>query len=777
MKTKHVRFMFSVVLALWASALSAQAHWTCDIDAFKHDMTVYYQLQKNGVEVPFADLGNYELAAFVGDECRGVGEIQTQTVSEQTVHYGYLRVRSNAASGETVSFKVYVKDANQEVPIDAEANIAFQSDEAVGKPSTPKALNISVFQLTVTADASKGSVTGAEVGSYYRGTQVTVKANPVTGYEFAAWSDEVTDNPRTVTMNGNVDLSVTFTPVTYTITYGLGGGELAAGDSNPENYTIESENITLKNPVRKGYTFMGWSGTDISDGTMAVTIPKGKTGNRIYTAQWQVEVYPISYDLKGGSVATANPTEYTINTETFTLVNPTKSGSTFAGWTGTDITGANATVTIAKGSIGERSYTATWLENAYSITYDLAGGALPEGKSNPAAYNEESEDIPLVNPVREGYTFKGWTRTGIDEEPTLDVTIPKGSSGKLSFTAHWTVNQYQTTFVLGNGQSDIIQSQTYGSPLTVPADPTRTGYTFGGWDKLIPQAMPAEDLVFTAKWTLVTYTINYYLAGGSVETPNPTEYNIESDYITLNNPTKEGYTFAGWKGSDIDGTSEKVTITKGATGDRTYTATWTVKQYTITFKLENGEDDMVYTQNYGTAIVVPDGLTKEGYNFTGWDSEVPATVPAMDKTFTAQWEAIEYKIEYSLVGGTFNGEYPTTYTVETPDFPLVNPTREGYDFIGWIGEGLTEPTKNVTIEKGNKTGNLMYTAQWAEKPAVMLGDVNGDGKIDTVDLSLLINKILGIEDPRFINEAGDLNHDGNYDTVDLSLLINLILNQ
>ena len=117
MKTKHVRFMFSVVLALWAMALSAQSHWACDIDAFKHDMTVYYQLQKNGVEVPFADLGNYELAAFVGDECRGVGEILTQTVNEQTIHYGYLRVRSNAASGETVSFKVYVKDANQANPL------------------------------------------------------------------------------------------------------------------------------------------------------------------------------------------------------------------------------------------------------------------------------------------------------------------------------------------------------------------------------------------------------------------------------------------------------------------------------------------------------------------------------------------------------------------------------------------------------------------------------------------------------------------------------------
>ena len=66
--------------------------------------------------------------------------------------------------------------------------------------------------------------------------------------------------------------------------------------------------------------------------------------------------------------------------------------------------------------------------------------------------------------------------------------------------------------------------------------------------------MPAEDLVFTAKWELVTYTITCNLAGGSVETPNPTEYTFESDAITLTNPTREGYTFAGWKGDVPDGT-------------------------------------------------------------------------------------------------------------------------------------------------------------------------------------------------------------------------------
>ena len=773
MKTKYVRTMFCFVLALWASALSAQTHWTCDIDAFKYDMAVYYQLQINSVEVPFADLSNYEVAAFVGDECRGVGEIKTQKVDDQTIHYGYLRVRSNVESGETVSFKVYLKDISQEAPIDEEANIAFQSDQAVGYPSTPKALNISVFQLTVNVDPAKGSVTGAGADSYYRGTQVTLKVNPAAGYEFTAWSDGVTDNPRTITMNSDLTLSVLFAPVTYSITYGLGGGEMAAGDSNPETYTVESDAITLKNPVRTGYTFQGWSGTDITDGTMEVIIAKGSTGNRNYTAQWKLNVYTISYDLDGGSVATPNPEEFTVNTETFTLVNPIREGYTFAGWEGTGITSANAIVTIAKGSTGDRSYKATWMAGeAYTITYDLAGGALPEGTSNPAAYNVETPTFDLVEPVLEGYTFIGWTDAG-SETILESVTITKGSTGNHSYTAHWMVNQYKTTFVLGNGDDDVIQMQTYGTALTVPGDPIRTGYTFKGWDKTIPATMPAEEIVFTAKWELDVYTITYNLAGGTVETPNPTEYTYLSDAITLTNPTREGYTFAGWKGDVPDGTMT-VTIEKNSTGNRSYTAMWTVIQYTMTFKLGNGEDDVVMTQNYGTTLAAP-SPTRTGYNFKGWDSEVPATVPAENKTFTAQWEVIEYKIEYSLVGGAFTGDYPTTYNVETPTFTLVNPTRKDYDFVGWIGGGLTEPTLTVTIEKGTKTGDLMYTAQWVENPVVM-GDANNDGKVSSADVVAVVKYILSDGTTSINKDAADLSGDGKISSADVVAIVRLILN-
>ena len=166
----------------------------------------------------------------------------------------------------------------------------------------------------------------------------------------------------------NRSYKATWTPITYTISYDLDGGALAGGESNPATYTIESDAITLVNPTRKGYNFAGWTGTGLSEPTKTVTIAKGSTENRSYTATWTVITYTISYDLAGGTVAIANPEEYTIETTTFTLNNPTREGYSFDGWTGTDFTEPTKTLTIAKGSTGDRSYTANWTRNAFTLS-------------------------------------------------------------------------------------------------------------------------------------------------------------------------------------------------------------------------------------------------------------------------------------------------------------------------------------------------------------------------------------------------------------------------
>ena len=147
-------------LLLTKGADAQESYWQCDTYAYEYDMAVYYALEENSVAV--TDLGNYEVAAFVGDECRGVGEVVTsETTRGQTVTFGYLRVHSNSPSGETVTFKCYDKAKGEECDIEYET-IEFVENGMVGLPSTPLILAI---VTPIPGDANgDGRVTVTDIG-------------------------------------------------------------------------------------------------------------------------------------------------------------------------------------------------------------------------------------------------------------------------------------------------------------------------------------------------------------------------------------------------------------------------------------------------------------------------------------------------------------------------------------------------------------------------------------------------------------------------------------
>ena len=148
-----MKCLISLVLALWASALSAQTHWQFDYHQYQYEMTVYFELQSNGIAIN--NTGNYEVAAFVGNECRGIGTFETQTGSNgTTLSYGFLKVYSNVAQGETVTFKCYDKTKGEEIDISG-TNSAFVSSSVIGFPSEPK-----VFDLGVTVNVLLGDANG-----------------------------------------------------------------------------------------------------------------------------------------------------------------------------------------------------------------------------------------------------------------------------------------------------------------------------------------------------------------------------------------------------------------------------------------------------------------------------------------------------------------------------------------------------------------------------------------------------------------------------------------
>ncbi len=170
-------------------------------------------------------------------------------------------------------------------------------------------------------------------------------------------------------------------------------------------------------------------------------------------------------------------------------------------------------------------------------THNLIFQDHDEGELQSTEYdynNDLSGHTPPADPTRTGYTFTGWDIAVPDTMPDEEVFI----------TAQYLVNEYTIDFDSDGGSVVDSIIQDYGTEVTAPADPTKTGYTFDDWDSTIPSNMPAENITLTAQWTINEYTITFDSAGGSAVGAITEHYATE---ITAPaNPTKEGYTFIGW---------------------------------------------------------------------------------------------------------------------------------------------------------------------------------------------------------------------------------------
>jgi uncharacterized repeat protein (TIGR02543 family) len=314
-----------------------------------------------------------------------------------------------------------------------------------------------------------------------------------------------------------------------------------------------------------------------------------------------------------------------------------------------------------------------------------------------------------------------------------------------------TANTYTVSWNTNGGSTNPQDSTaTYAAPLTIPATPTKTGYTFTGWyDGTTTYTTTftynyASAKTFTAQWTVNTYTASWSTNGGSTNPQDSTATYDASLTIPTTAPTKTGYTFAGW----YDGTKTyTTTFTYNYALNKTFTAQWTANTYTASWETNGGSTNpQDSTATYDASLIIPATPTKTGYTFTGWyDGTKTYTTTftynyASAKTFTAQWTVNTYTASWSTNGGSTNPQDSSATYAASLTIPTTAPTKTGYTFAGWY-DGTKTYTTTFTY---NYALNKTFTAQWTANTYTASWETNGGSPATlststaTYDASLII---------------------------------------
>ena len=508
----------------------------------------------------------------------------------------------------------------------------------------------------------------------------------------------------------------------YTVTLDASGGD----PIRPIQYTVESEAFLLPTPVRTGYIFLGWTGEGITEPQKTMEIPQGSTGDRTYTANWQVIEYTVTLDVSGGDPL--DPITYTVETPVI-LPTPTSTGYTFLGWTGEGETTPQPTVVLPKGTTGDKIYFANWEVNSYAITLDTSGGNALDN----IRYTVKSDPIILPTPTRVGYNFVGWTGEGITT-PQTEVIIPTGSTGNKAYTANWKAIEYTITLDTNGGPAVSPIKYTVEDSFTLPYL-LRTGYEFVGWTLDGSGMIPATpliiyygttgDLHYKAEWRLAEYTITMDLDGGSGQ--EKMVYTMTDEDFELPTPTRNGYEFVGWTGERITTPQTSVKIPKGSTGNKAYTANWKVIRYTITLVTNGGAVIASIPYTVEDSVTLPIPPDRPGYEFSGWTLDGSGQFPSTpmiipkgstgDRIYKAEWRVASYTITYVSHGKAYNW---VQYTINNQVYfgtPEEDPSYylPGYTFVGWQIDGVSGTPLSYMLPKGSY-GNRTATMLWEAIP-------------------------------------------------------------
>ena len=378
---------------------------------------------------------------------------------------------------------------------------------------------------------------------------------------------------QTIKADGSTVVEIYYDRLTYTVTW-MNGENTLKTDTGVKYGAKAAYTGTEPTKTEVGHTciFTGWNTAADGSGT-TWTASTTVTDNVTWYARFSstAKTYTIEYGNMNG-LPNPNPEQYTYG-ETVTLKSPpNRTGYTFGGWYEDYSCRYNPVSQISATDTGNKTFYALWTANTYTVTLDANGGDVTPD-SMTVTYNGNYSGLPTL--TRTGYTFGGWytSKTG-GEKVTASTKVQITADQTLY--AHWTVKSYTITFNTNGGSEIAPITQDYGTAITAPADPTRTGYTFTGWNKTIPTTMPAEDLTITAQWTANTYTVTFTVNGGTLngDATKTVTYGQTYGELPTATPSNDTMVFLGWFTGTVGGEKVTADTTVQITKDQTLFARW-----------------------------------------------------------------------------------------------------------------------------------------------------------------------------------------------------------
>ncbi len=494
----------------------------------------------------------------------------------------------------------------------------------------------------------------------------------------------------------------------FTVGYVLNGGNVAY--ANPEFYIIDTT-LDLNEPTKEGHTFTGWFLNEAL--SLAYDPNQMPTSNFVLYASYNTNVYELTITLNDDNETTdAIALPYQTNVEATlqsweeAIAEQTyaKLGHTFDGWFMNDA----LTLPYVEGTTmqGDTSIFGKWAIQSYLVTYQL-----PNTETYVTQEVAFGSTIQFPSdPSQAGHTFGGWMQG--------EQWFANGSTMKanpLTLTANFSRNSYGLTFQTNQGTTIEGLTLPYETALDgyLPTDLSKDGHTFEGWyvDDALTQPLEAEAVLMQtttlyAKWDINDYTLTYETNGGSSISNRSITFN--DSIVIPNDPSKEGFTFTGWF-EDETLVDADLPLTMPSR-DVTLYAGWQINIYDLYFHPGYGINMDAIQYDFDQTMDVLPTPTLEGYTFLGWyvdeslsEAYAYERMPSRQVDVYAKWEINTYQFNLDTNGGNLIASRDITYqdVIELP----MDPTKEGYTFIGWYTDvslsatyqPQTMPARDLTL--------------------------------------------------------------------------------